>query len=583
MRLTLLLIILTGVVSAQEFSPRYELVKMDKTVNTFHHEAAPVISPDGKTLYFFVQNHPDNTMGKVDTQDIWVSRKDENGAWSQAEHLRSPFNIHQSNQVFTVFDDGSLFIRGGRSKGEKGFSLVTNGSLREITVRDFKTMNKGRFYGASMSADMKHIILYFSEKPNSPISSLYISHLASDGTYTRPELMKLSSTTDDLGPFIAPDQKTLYFASARQAPGRQGGTDIYKTTRTDDTWTNWTTPVNLGKPVNTSALDYYFTIDREGNVFTSRANKAMEGGQLDLFMLVPKTFNMNVTGIVLNEKTHAPIEGANVNIAVNEREPVNMKSNASGNFEAKMSEALQYTLKTTAGGYQAKEQKFTMPELLHDTTVYVEVLLKPIPRKLILTGTIYDRKTEKQIPAKLEASLKGERNSRIPLDGSRGNYEKEVPKLGWYMITASAEGYLNATDSIYAESDDLTPFVRDIYLTPIEVGVTVRLKNIYFDFDKTTLKRESYIELNKVVEFLKQNGSVEIEIAGHTDNKGSDEYNENLSQGRSQSVVDYLISQGIKSSRLSAHGYGESKPIDTNDTDEGRANNRRVEFTILKK
>jgi outer membrane protein OmpA-like peptidoglycan-associated protein len=115
------------------------------------------------------------------------------------------------------------------------------------------------------------------------------------------------------------------------------------------------------------------------------------------------------------------------------------------------------------------------------------------------------------------------------------------------------------------------------------VGVTVRLKNIYFDFDKTHLKNESFPELNKVVDFLKQNPTVEIEISGHTDNKGSDEYNANLSQGRSQEVVNYIIGQGIDSSRLTAHGYGEAKPIDTNDTDEGRANNRRVEFTVVKK
>ena len=131
--------------------------------------------------------------------------------------------------------------------------------------------------------------------------------------------------------------------------------------------------------------------------------------------------------------------------------------------------------------------------------------------------------------------------------------------------------------------DGLSPFTRDLYLQPIEVGVTVRLKNIYFDFDKTTLKKESFTELNKVVEFLKQNSSVEIEIAGHTDNKGTDDYNVNLSQGRSQSVVDYIVSQGIESFRLVAHGYGEALPIDNNETEAGRANNRRVDFTVLKK
>lgn len=583
MRLTLLFILLSFVVEAQEFSGRYELVKMDKAVNTFRHEAAPIISPDGNTLYFFVQDHPENTMGKDDTQDIWVSKKDTSGVWSAAQHLTSPFNLHRSNQVFTVFEDGSLFVRGGRVKGEKGFSIVNNGSIREISVKDFKAMNKGRFYGASMSEDRKHILLYFSEKENSQYSRLYISHQQPDGSYSRPELFQLSSTTDDIGPFIGPDQKTLYFASARQAPGRQGGTDIYKSTRLDETWMSWSTPVNLGKTINTSALDYYFTIDKNGNVFTSRANKGQDGGQLDLFMLVPKTFKINLTGVVLNEKTQDPIEGAAVKITFTGKAPLSLKSNATGNFETKMPEASVLTFNTTSPGYQPKEQKLTVPQLLADTTINVEVLLNPVPKKLIIAGNIYDSKTEQLIPAKLDAISRSEKNSRIAIDGSRSVYEKEITKLGWYVITASAEGYLNTTDSVYADSNDKAPFVKDLYLVPIEVGATVRLQNIYFDFDKTTLKRESFVELNKVVDFLKTNKTVEIEISGHTDNKGSDDYNASLSQGRSQAVVDYLISQGIDTSRLTAHGYGESKPIDTNDTDEGRAINRRVEFTVLKK
>jgi outer membrane protein OmpA-like peptidoglycan-associated protein len=150
------------------------------------------------------------------------------------------------------------------------------------------------------------------------------------------------------------------------------------------------------------------------------------------------------------------------------------------------------------------------------------------------------------------------------------------------MYVATAEGYVNATDSVEVISEEITPVIKDIVLQPIEVGLTVRLKNIYFDFDKTTLKSESFVELNKVVDFLKQNSSISIQIEGHTDSKGSDDYNLNLSQGRSQSVVDYLISQGIDASRLSAQGFGESTPIDTNDTDAGRANNRRVEFRVVK-
>lgn len=567
---------------AQPTGNRYELVKMDKNVNTFRHEAAPVVSPDGGTLYFFVQNHPENTMGKEDTQDIWMSKKDESGVWSPAKHLTSPFNIHSSNQVFTVFEDGALFIRGGRSKGSKGFSIVTNGSLREVEVKDFKSMNKGRFYGASMSADRKHIIMYFSEKENSEMSDLYISHQQGDGSYSRPEKMKLSTTTDEVGPFISPDQKILYFGSARQSPGRQGGVDIYKTTRTDDTWMNWSEPINLGKPINTGALDFYFTIDKAGNVFTSRANKALEGMQLDLFMLVPKTFSVTVVGTVLNEKTQEPLQ-ADVVLTPKDHAAVTMKASTTGEFKSKLPEIPSYSVKTSLNGFLPASKDFTVPVVTSDTTIVIEMLMKPVAKKLLVGGNVFDKKTEKLIPAKLDVTLRTDRKTTFKLNAANGNFEKEVPKLGWYMISASAEGYLNATDSVELPNEESSPALRDIYLTPIEIGVTVRLKNIYFDFDKTTLQKQSFVELNKVVDFLKQNPSVEIEIAGHTDSKGSDDYNANLSQGRSQSVVDYLISQGIDSYRLTAHGYGESKPIDTNDTDAGRANNRRVEFTVLKK
>lgn len=582
--LSMMFVVFNVMAFCQQVSPRFELVKMDKTVNTFHHEAAPIVSPEGNTLYFFVQNHPENTMGKDDTQDIWMSQKDDKGVWGPAKHLSSPFNIHRSNQVFTILPEGDIFIKGGRTKGEKGFSIArTGGGLTELEVSDFKKMNKGRFYGASMSADRKHIIIYFSEIENSQNSDLYISHLQSNGGYSRPEKLKLSTTLDDVGPFIGPDQKTLFFGSARQSPGRQGGVDIYKSTRLDETWANWSEPINLGKPINTSALDFYFTMDRAGNVFTSRANKALEGAQLDLYMLVPKTIKITLVGMVFNQKTNDPLSGAEVAVKVKDSEAIKLKSDATGGFKTKMPEIKEYSVSATALGFLPKEQSFKVPAINSDTTLNIEILLTPAAKKLMLSGYVYDKKTDKVIDAKLNILQKGDRRNSSSLQAMDGKYEQPISKLGWYIISASAEGYLNGTDSVSIQSEELSPVSKDIYLQPIEVGVTVRLKNIYFDFDKTTLKKESFVELNKVVDLLKQNPTLEIEIAGHTDNKGSDEYNHNLSQGRSQAVVDYISSQGIDSSRMTPHGYGETNPIDTNDTVDGQANNRRVEFTVLKK
>ena len=569
------------VVYAQEFSQRYELVNLGKQVNTFYHEAAPVISPDGKTLYFFVQNHPENTYGKEGSQDIWVTRKDENGEWSAPEHLKSPFNDHRSNQVFNVLPDGSLFVRGGKGRDSKGFSIVSpGGSWQEMSVKGYEDMEKGRFNGATISSDAKHMILYFTEVPKSIRSDLYVSNRQPDGSWSQPEKLNITDRSDMFGPFIGPDDKTLYFASDKLDPKRQGGSDIYKSTRLDDTWKNWSKPVNLGPPINTAAGDAYFSMDASGNVFTSRANSRVDGGNLDLFILLPKDIQVKVTGIVYDEKTMQPLTST-VTVKPKSADAINIKVENNGEFETGIPETDQVIVSASANGYIAKELTFPIPTLFNDTTIIADIYLAPIPKKLMLSGTVFDSKTNEPIKAKVNTVYKGN-NSSKNLDAPKGNYEREIADMGWYVLNASAEGYLNASDSVEVFNEETNPVIKDLYLNKIEVGVTVRLKNIYFDFDKTTLKSESFVELNKVVDLLKTNPSVEIEISGHTDSKGSDDYNLNLSQGRSQSVVDYLISQGIESYRLSAQGYGETKPIDSNDTEEGRANNRRVEFTVLK-
>ncbi|HRJ29716.1 MAG TPA: OmpA family protein [Cyclobacteriaceae bacterium] len=576
------LLALSFMVLAQEYAPRYAVVKLNKEVNTYYHDAAPIISFDGKKLYFFIHNHPQNTFGKEGSDDIWVSTVGENGEWSAPQHLTAPYNIHRSNQVFTALPDGSLFIKGGRVKDTKGFSIVSaGGSLTELDVPGFKEMNKGRFYGASMSANMKHMIIFFSETPSSTRSSLYVSNLGSDGKWSRPVKLNISVKDDDFGPFIGPDDKTLYFASDRNVAGKFGKSDIYKTTRLDDSWQNWSEPVNMGAPINTAGGEMYFCIDREGHVYMSRAVIGA-GGTLDLFKLIPRDITIRVSGTIFNEKTQQPIP-ANVQVKPADHEAILLHAKGDGKYETKIPEVNGFNVAASQEGFLPKDISLSLPVLGNDTTLYVDLYLTPVVKKLVLAGTIYDSKTMKPVAAKLQVQLKNDRSVNLNLQAGAGTYEQEIKKLGWYMLTASAEGYLNAADSVEVINEELTPVIKDLILQPIEVGLTVRLKNIYFDFDKTTLKKESFVELNKVVDFLKQNHTVEIQIEGHTDSKGSDEYNLNLSQGRSQSVVDYIVSQGIDGARLRAQGYGESKPIDTNDTDAGRANNRRVEFTVVKK
>ncbi|NJK86035.1 MAG: OmpA family protein [Bacteroidales bacterium] len=127
------------------------------------------------------------------------------------------------------------------------------------------------------------------------------------------------------------------------------------------------------------------------------------------------------------------------------------------------------------------------------------------------------------------------------------------------------------------------PYLKDVPLLPIKVGETIVLKNIFYDFNSYQLKSESKIELNRLVGFLVQYPSVKIEISGHTDNVGSEEYNLSLSENRAKEVANYLINSGISAERLTSKGYGFTKPVSGNETEEDRSQNRRTEITIISK
>lgn len=580
--LTLIGCLAGSIIFSQEISPRYELVKMNDNINTLYHQVSPVISMDGTKLYYFVSNHPQNTYGKENSQDIWVSTLDDKGVWSEGKRMGPPLNDNRYNQVFNVLPDGSLLIRGGRAKNSKGFCLVSpDGRVTQLGIPGFSDMDKGIFNGASISSDGQHLILYFSEKQGDKFSDLYLSK-QQNGQWTTPVKLKISSAADDYSPFISPDQKTLYFSSDRYSKEKVGGTDIYKATRLDDTWLNWSEPVNLGRLINTPVSDAYFSMDTHGNIFTARTGARVDGGNFDLFILKPRNFKIILTGTTYDQKSKLPVQST-VELKMKEHDPIHLRTTPAGNFETFIPEIESYSVAATAAGFLPFDQTYKIPQISHDTTLHVDIYLNSIVKPLVLKGDLIDKKTNQKIAgSKVNVERKKDRATQYSLSAPQGSYEQTIPGVGWYLFSASADGYLNASDSVEVVSEEVTPVVKNVYLTPIEVGLTVRLKNIYFDFDKTTLKNESFIELDKVVDFLKRNSSVSIEISGHTDSKGSDSYNENLSQGRSQAVVDYLISQGIDSSRLEAHGYGESKPIDTNDTEAGRANNRRVEFTVLK-
>ncbi len=167
-------------------------------------------------------------------------------------------------------------------------------------------------------------------------------------------------------------------------------------------------------------------------------------------------------------------------------------------------------------------------------------------------------------------------------NGAEGIELRNLP-AGTYTYEASDKYNCRASGSVTFVEPELSDDEFDEGLKSIEEGEAIVLDNIFFEFNKTTLLDESNKSLDEIISFLKENDFKLIEISGHTDSEGSEKYNQELSEGRAKSVVDYLVENGINDSRLIAKGYGEARPIETNLTDAGRAVNRRVEFRLLKK
>ncbi len=298
---------------------------------------------------------------------------------------------------------------------------------------------------------------------------------------------------------------------------------------------------------------------------------------------------MGVAGaqkIMLNGKVTANYSGVSVPSRLTISAPGINAIELETDREGKFSTAIPATLSTCniavrAPGFEPQVKELAIKNLKADSTFYIAILLTPI-EKLKLSGMILDKKTNQPVNAEFDLYFDNDFVKQDVKITNDGKYEEVFTNYGWYLIDISAKGYLNTTDTIWVLNDSRHDMHRDFYMTPFEAGMTVRLKNIQFNFGKTSLHPDSFDELNTVAEMLTDNPTLQLEIGGHTDNEGPEDFNLILSQGRAQAVVDYLISQGAKGSQLAAKGYGESKPINPAETKEAKAMNRRVEFTILK-
>jgi outer membrane protein OmpA-like peptidoglycan-associated protein len=360
----------------------------------------------------------------------------------------------------------------------------------------------------------------------------------------------VNSEAWDSQPTFSSDGKTLYFASKR--PGGKGSSDLWKTELLPGG--DWMPPVNLGDSINTKDAEMapFIHPDDLTLYFTSKGHPGMGG--LDLFYSRKDE----------NGFWRKPVNlGYPINTYADE---ITLVVNASGD--------LAYISSDKSGGKGRQD--------IYSFKLYKEA--QPL-KVTYFKGIVFNKETKKRLEAKFElidlSSGKVVIESRS--DPVNGEFLVALPTNKDYALNVSKTGYLFYSDhfALKGESSKARPFIRDIPLQEISVGETVVLKNIFFDTDKYELKPESRSELETLLHLLQSNSKIRIEISGHTDNAGSEGYNLTLSKNRAKAVYDYLVEHGISAGRLSYAGYGLTKPLDTNETEQGRANNRRTEFSVV--
>lgn len=515
-------------------NPRVE--NLGNRVNSEYNEINPVISPDGQTIYYARISHPQNTHGDKGSQDIWYAEMQPDKQWSVAKRMAAPLNKDDYNSAYSITPDGNtMLIKGAYNNGNyetRGFSLTKRtaggwAAPQKMNVVGYESLSKGQFDCGFLSADGKVLLMAFSEKKNSKEDDIYVSFRQKDNSWSKPVSIGLDVNTKftETTPFLAPDGATLYFSSDRE--GGRGSNDIYVCKRVDKTWKRWSKPQNVGADINTDGYDAYYSVAASGEFAYMTTFKETLG------------------------------KGDIVRVKLIDDNPPS----------------------TLAGGKPAQAGSGA-------DTVNPNAIARPDPVALI-SGKVIDQRTGKPIAARItyqtlpDGAEVGEANS----DPTTGEYKIVLPYGQKYSIRVIAPNFIGEGDNI-----DLTQTKgyqeikgKELKLVAIEVGRAVRLNNVFFDVNKAELRSESSPELDRIVIVLNDNPKMVIELGGHTDNSGSNELNVKLSQDRADSVREYLIGKGIEPDRVASKGFGETKPVATNDTEEGKQQNRRVEFIIVKK
>ncbi len=514
---------------------------LGRGVNSKFPEYGPYINAD-ESVIMFTSTRENTTGGKIDDrdlqyfEDIYVSKR-KGKIWTEAINPGVPLNTKSHDAIVGISPDGkhALIYKGEFNGGDiYECRIKEDGTWKSPKQLPKEINTKYHETSASFSPDMQ--TLYFvSDKPDGfGGKDIYFANLVLKGKKEKLDYEDainiggvINTPYDEQGVFMDANGKTLYFSS--KGHNTMGGYDVFKSTYENGKWSK---PENLGYPVNTPDDDLFFSFSKNGRHAYYSSFDSESYGNKDIYM---------ITMIGLEKEV----------LFIDSRDLLAFKT-----------------------------------ETIKEDLMLDEIEVKDY-QLTIVRGRVLDGITLAPlggVPVDIYDNALGRLISSFESKTNTGEYLVSLPSGRNYGFSANAKDYLfHSENLIIPPTTSVQEIEMDILLFKVKVGSKIILKNIFFDFDKTTLRPSSTAELNRLIKMLNDQSSLKIEISGHTDNVGSDSYNKKLSQGRARAVVDFLVSQGISNDRLTSVGYGESQPIESNDTDEGRQMNRRTEFKVLSK
>jgi outer membrane protein OmpA-like peptidoglycan-associated protein/tetratricopeptide (TPR) repeat protein len=585
------------------------ITNLGDSINSVYPEYSPVISSDQSVL-IFTSRRPGSTGGEKTSndeyyEDIYYSVKQENGKWSKAKSISRNINTINNESDFSLSADGQqLFISSEVNGGDIYYSTLEGDDWSE--PKPLSAVNTSAWETRAALSPDGNTLYFVSDRKEGSYGGrdIWRCVMLPNGKWSLPVNLgpTINTAEDEDAPFMHADGVTLFFSS--KGHKNMGGFDIFKTTKLEDNL--WTEPQNLQAPINTPDDDIFYSQSTDGkNAYFSSVRDGGLGSN-DIYevtffnpFLEPLTV---VTGyMTFNGSKKIP---ANVRITATDLESnavvQEVKPNSiSGKYILILnsgSTEKTYNISYEAQDYEPLTIKIVIPPGAEYKEIEKELSLKFVNLEsktlgtIGITGTIKNEQGSilKEATIVVKDNLTGKLINTYSSNVDSGYYYFTLNRGQNYNISYEAPGYLFQSENVNVpKQPSYNTLTKNMMLEKVKAGSKVILNNIFFDSNKAILRKESAVEIDKLVKLLTDYPNIQIEVDGHTDNKGLDADNLKLSQLRSQAVVNAVVQKGIAKTRLIAKGFGKTQPIAPNTLPNGKPDiqgmqqNRRVELKII--